>query len=60
MDSASLGQLRFLQCGEGRQCKTPPLTMPDTSDMINWAYQYHGAVDTATGLIAESTWKEPS
>ena len=53
MDSAGLGDLQFLQCGEGRTYQTPPARMPDTAHAIGWKYLPVGKVDLETGKIAE-------
>ena len=54
MDSAGLGDLQFLQCGEGRTYQTPPARMPDTAHAIGWKYLLVGKVDLAAGKIVES------
>jgi len=54
MDSAGLGDLQFLQCGEGRTYQTPPARMPDTQHAIGWRYLLVGKVNLETGAIKES------
>jgi hypothetical protein len=53
MDSTGLGDLQFLQCGEGRTYQTPPARMPDTAHANGWKYLLVGKVDLATGKIVE-------
>jgi hypothetical protein len=53
MDSAGLGDLQFLQCGEGRTYQTPPTRMPDTQHAIGWKYLLVGKVNLETGKIVE-------
>ena len=54
LDSAGLGGLQFLQCGEGRTYQTPPSRMPDTQHAIGWKYLLVGKVNLETGTIAEA------
>jgi hypothetical protein len=53
MDSAGLGDLQFLQCGEGRTYATPPARMPDTQHAIGWRYLLVGKVNLETGTVEE-------
>ena len=53
MDSAGLGELRFLQYGEGRTFATPPDRYPDTQFGTGWRHLLVGRVDLATGAIVE-------
>jgi hypothetical protein len=53
MSSATLGDLQFLQCGEGRTHQTPPARMPDTQHAIGWRYVLVGKVNLETGQIVE-------
>ena len=53
MDSADLGGLQFLQCGEGRTYQTPPARMPDTQHAIGWKYLLVGKVSLETETIVE-------
>lgn len=53
MDSAGLGDLQFLQCGDGRTYQTPPARMPDTQHAIGWKYLLVGKVDLVNGKIVE-------
>jgi len=54
LDSASLGDLQFLQCGEGRTYQTRPSRMPDTAHAIGWKYLLVGKVNLETGMIEEN------
>jgi hypothetical protein len=54
MDSAGLGDLQFLQCGEGRTYPTPPTRMPDTQHAIGWKYLLVGKVNLETGQVTEA------
>jgi hypothetical protein len=54
MSSWTLGDLQFLQCGEGRTYQTPPVRMPDTQHAIGWRYLLVGKVNLETGAIEES------
>lgn len=54
MGSAGLGDLQFLQCGEGRTYPTPPARMPDTQHAIGWKYLLVGKVNLETGEIVEA------
>ena len=53
MDSADLGGLQFLQCGEGRTYQTPPARMPDTQHAIGWRFLLVGKVNLESGEIVE-------
>ncbi len=53
LDSAGLGDLQFLQCGEGRTYQMPPPRMPDTIHAIGWKYLLIGKVDLESGKIVE-------
>jgi len=53
IDSASLGDLQFLQCGEGRTYQTPPSRMPDTQHAIGWRFLLVGKVNLESGEIVE-------
>ena len=50
-ESASLGDLQFLQCGVGRTFVSPPARMPDTQHSIGWRYIFVGKVNLETGSI---------
>ena len=54
MSSRTLGDLQFLQCGEGRTYKEPPARMPDTAHAIGWRYLFVGKVNIESGEIEES------
>ena len=54
MSSVTLGDLQFLQCGEGRTYAKPPARMPDTQHAIGWRYALVGKVNLETGEIVES------
>ena len=51
MDSAGLGDLQLLQCGEGRTYLKPPARMPDTAHAIGWKYLLVGKVNLETGEV---------
>ena len=53
MDSADLGNLRFLLCGSGATFATPPKTYPDSAMGIGWSYVFIGKVNVQTGEIEE-------
>jgi len=55
MSSRTLGDLQFLQCGEGRTYITPPERMPDTQHGLGWRYVLVGKVNLETGTIEEAT-----
>ena len=55
MDSASLGDLQFLQCGEGRTYQAPPQRMPDTQHALGWKYLLVGKVNLESGEIEEAS-----
>lgn len=54
LDSAGLGDLQFLQCGEGRTYQTPPPRMPDTQHALGWKYLLTGKVNLESGEIEEA------
>ena len=54
LDSTSLGDLQFLQCGEGRTYQTRPSRMPDTAHAIGWKHLLVGKVNLETGEIVET------
>jgi len=54
LDSASLGDLQFLQVGPDRTFKEPPKRMPDTQHSIGWRYVRVGVVDLEAGKIVEA------
>lgn len=51
MDSAGLGELRFLQYGEGRTFATPPDRYPDTQHGTGWRHLLVGHVNLESGEI---------
>ncbi len=53
LDSASLGDLQFLQVGPDRTFKEPPERMPDTQHSTGWRYVRVGVVDLEAGKIVE-------
>ncbi len=53
LDSRSLGDYQFLQCGPGRTYSEPPVRMPDTQHSIGWRYLLVAKVDLQTGEIRE-------
>ena len=53
LDSADLGGLRFLNCGDGCTIQKPPLRYPDTHLGVGWRYQLAGKVDIARGLTID-------
>ena len=55
MDSAGLGDLQFLQCGEGRTYQTPPARMPDTQHAVGWKFLLVGKVNLETGTMEETS-----
>jgi len=54
LDSASLGDLQFLQVGPDKTFKEPPERMPDTPHSIGWRYVRVGVVDLEAGKIVEA------
>ena len=54
MSSATLGDLQFLQCGEGRTYKTLPTRVPDTQHGLGWKYLLVGKANLETGMIEEN------
>jgi len=51
LDSFELGQLWFLQVGEGCTFSIPPKSYPDCHLGIGWRYLLIGAVNLESGLI---------
>lgn len=54
LDSASLGETRYLRCGPGCTFKLPPERHPDVpgpDGVIGWKYVLEGVVDLVTGTI---------
>jgi hypothetical protein len=51
LDASDLGDLRFLQFGEGRTFSEPPQRYPDTQFGIGWRYLLVGVVNLETGEI---------
>jgi hypothetical protein len=54
LDSANLGNLKFLCCGLGCTFVEPPARMPDSHLGIGWRYLLVGKVDLEAGEIAEA------
>lgn len=53
MSSATLGDLQFLQCGDGRTFAIPPDRMSDTQHAIGWRFLLVGKVNLESGEITE-------
>ncbi len=52
MDSAGLGHLKFLKCGEDCTFEAPPYQYPDIpGDALNWKYRLIGKIDLESGQI---------
>jgi len=51
MDSAGLGHIQFLRCGQGCTHTEPPSRMPDTQFGMGWKYVPVGKVNLTTGKI---------
>ena len=54
LDSAALGDLRFLAVGPDCTLKEAPKSYPDSHLGTGWAYQHCGTVDLATGKVVPS------
>jgi len=54
LDSASLGELRFPQIGEGCTYTKAPERYPDTLFGTGWRHLHCGFVNLQTGTIEES------
>ena len=54
LDSAGLGELRFLQYGEGRTYAIPPERYPDTQFGTGWRHVLVGRVNLESGEIEET------
>ncbi len=53
MDSANLGHLQFLCCGDGCTFTEPPARMPESHLGIGWRYLLVGKVNLESGEIVE-------
>ena len=51
LDSADLGDLRFLQVGANRTYKTAPEQYPDSHLGVGWRFRRVGFVNLSTGEI---------
>lgn len=57
LDSADLGNLRFLQVGPSNTFKEAPERYPDTQFGVGWRYVHVGFVNLAIGAIESSELK---
>jgi hypothetical protein len=51
LDSAGLGELRFLQVGDGCTYREAPVRYTDTSHGTGWRHVHVGVVNLETGAI---------
>lgn len=54
LDSATLGEIRYLHVGEGCTFKEPPPRYPDTEKSTGWRHVFYGWVNFDTGVIEEA------
>jgi hypothetical protein len=57
MDSAGLGELRFIAIGPNCTVQEAPERHPDTAQVIGWRYYFVGWVDLEKGLVVEGERK---
>jgi len=55
LDSATLGDLRFLKVGKDCTFKEPPARYPDTVHGTGWRHVFVGYVDLEKGIIDDRT-----
>ncbi len=53
VDSASLGDMLFLQCGPGCTHVLPPVQLPDGKWGMGWKYRLAGEVNLKAGIVGE-------